>query len=300
MQSKVIIDTDIGDDIDDVFAIALAVLSKKMNIVGITTCFRNASKRAKIAKALLNTLDANIPVYAGESNPLKQPFLIADFDQFDYKNEFVMPYYFNDMENIEINKTNAVDFMLKTIEENPNEITIISIAPLTNLAKAYQKSPETFQKVKEIVFMGGQTETMFKEWNVRNDVEAAKIIYESDIPMKIVGLDVTSQTKLNHKQIEKIRQTNNNDFQKLFNRMLNAYLSFFSGKRLPVMHDPLTIGCLIDDFCKFKMCHVEVLETGDNRGSTIIDESAAGHTKQLAYQVNVKQFIDYMLTCIFE
>jgi inosine-uridine nucleoside N-ribohydrolase len=66
------------------------------------------------------------------------------------------------------------------------------------------------------------------------------------------------------------------------------------------MHDPLTIGCLIDDFCKFQTSHIKVIENGDNRGSTIIEKSALGHTKQLAYQVNAKQFIDYMLACIFE
>ena len=66
MLKKIILDTDIGDDIDDSFALIMAVLSKKVDLLGVTTCFRNTTKRAKIAKALLRSLGYDVEVYIGE------------------------------------------------------------------------------------------------------------------------------------------------------------------------------------------------------------------------------------------
>lgn len=294
MLPKVILDTDIGDDIDDSFALLLAVLSKKMDIIGVTTCFRNSVKRAKIAKALLMTINQQIEVYPGEDLPLNGNIMYADFDQFDLAGEAVMPYYFKEMESIEIGRISALDFMMESIEKYPNEITIISIGPLTNLAKLLQTAPKTYHKIREVVFMGGQPDTNFKEWNVRCDVEATNLVFHADVPLKIVGLNVTSKCNFDQDDIKRVFDLKDTMYAPLLKKMFEAYLKFFDYKRNPVMHDPLTIACQIDSFCTFKPTHMDVIVHGQERGRTIIDSNNKNNPIQVATDVNPKALINYL------
>lgn len=294
MLPKVIIDTDIGDDIDDSFALLLGVLSKKMDILGITTCFRNAKKRAKIARALLDSIDSNIEVYPGEDLPMSGPVLYADFDKFDVNNEVIMSYYFTEMSDLQINNKYAIDFMIETINKYPNEVSVISLGPLTNLAKLKEIDIKAFNKIKSITFMGGQTETDFKEWNVRCDIHAANQVFQGKVPIKCIGLNVTSKCKLTQASLNALMKTNQNSFGPLLKKMVKAYMDFFDGERLPIMHDPLTIACVIGDFCEYKRCKVDIAVCGDQAGQTIINPNSNNLEILVASKVHKKKFMDYL------
>jgi purine nucleosidase/pyrimidine-specific ribonucleoside hydrolase len=298
MLPKVIIDTDIGDDIDDSFALLMAVLSNKMDIIGITTCFRDSRKRARIVKSLLNSISSDIEVYAGEDLPMNKNIIYAEFDKFNNDGEAIMPYYFSEMENLSISSTNAIDFIIDSVKKYPNEITVISIGPLTNLAKVEEKSPETYKLIKSILFMGGQTESIFKEWNVRCDVEAAKKVFSTGVPLKVIGLNVTSQCKLSLEDVAQVMKLEDKDYGSLLKRMLKAYLDFFDGKRLPVMHDPLTIACYYSDFCEYETHRVDVIDKGTERGRTIINPNSSNLEIAVANNVNVKEFLKYMFNTL--
>lgn len=298
MLPKVIIDTDIGDDIDDSFALLLSILSEKMEILGITTCFRDTFKRAQIVKALLKTLNKNIDVYAGSTLPMNNQIVYADFDKFDINGNVIMPYYFEEMSTYKIPTKSAIDFIIETANLYPNEVTIISIGPLTNLAKVMQKDLKSFNKIKDILFMGGQPTTSFKEWNIRCDVEAACLVFSGKVPMKSVGLNVTSKCKLSKNAVDNVLNSKSNSYDHLLSKMAKAYLDFFKGNRLPVMHDPLTIACMLGDFCEFKKCKIDIELEGKNRGQSIVNPHSKNQTIEVAYAVDEERFLEYLSSTI--
>ena len=142
LPEKVIIDTDIGDDIDDAFAVALALRSPELKILGITTTFGNTEKRAKLLDRLLGEVGrSDIPVAAGVPTQPKTDFTQAKYAERGHFAKASHP--------------DAVTFLLDGIRKNPGEITLVAIGPLVNVGAAIDKDGETFRKLKRVVLMGG-------------------------------------------------------------------------------------------------------------------------------------------------
>ena len=150
---KVILDTDIGDDIDDAFALLLLLESHKFDVLGITTVFRNSIKRAKMAKQLIDSLGYDIKVYPGIDNPLKVSIddlispEIKQKEKVDENNKYLIPQWDESMEKCQIENKSAVDFIVESVNKYPNEITIIPIGPMTNIASAIKKDPSIANKI---------------------------------------------------------------------------------------------------------------------------------------------------------
>lgn len=191
---KVIIDTDIGDDIDDVFAVGLALNSPQVKILGITSAWGDTRLRARLLDRLLrDTGHTDIPVAVGIERhaPNEGVFSQAAWA----RSEPEKPH------------TDAVSFLLDQIRRNPGEITLLAIAPETNLAAALARDPETFRKLKRIVLMGGSVHLGYDdraplllnppdpEYNILMDIPAAQAVFSSGIPLYVMPLDST-QIKL--------------------------------------------------------------------------------------------------------
>lgn len=190
----VIIDTDIGDDIDDVFAVGLALNSPELKILGITSAWGDTKLRARLLDRLLReTGRTDIPVAVGvERHTGKE----AAFSQAAWARR-----------QPESPHPGAVDFLLEQIRRYPGEITLIAIAPETNLAAALARDPATFRKLKRIVIMGGSIRLGYDdqaplllhpadpEYNIAMDVPAAQAVFTSGIPLDVMPLDST-QLKL--------------------------------------------------------------------------------------------------------
>src|SRR5690242_13088637 len=171
-REKVIIDTDIGDDIDDAFALALALRSPELQILGITTTFGDTAERAKLVdRFLAATGEANIPVAVGIPTPPKTAFTQRAYAEGgDHSKSISHP--------------KAVDFILSKLRRYPGEITLIAIGPLGNVGAVIEKDPKTFLQLKRVVMMGGSIErgydespdspshTPDAEWNVVNSIPA--------------------------------------------------------------------------------------------------------------------------------
>lgn len=203
MKEKIFIDTDIGDDIDDAMALSLAFSSEEVEVVGITTVMRDTIKRGRMVKRLLEFFGKDIPVYAGRKRPLdgseKSEAVLIDVDAEKYT---------VDNEEFFNNGESAVDFIISNAENLGGELTVIGIGPLTNIAAAIEKSPEAMKKIKKIIVMGGAFFNGELEWNIMSDALAAKIVFESGIPVYAVGTDVTRKLKLNNKrQFEILKRT---------------------------------------------------------------------------------------------
>lgn len=182
MTIKVIIDTDIGGDIDDLLAIAMALESAEMDIVAITTVGVQSERRAKIARSLLATYgQPQIPVAAGASTPLA-----AQWAFHEAPNQ-----YGPEMAPLEpCSSLDGADLMIQAVNDAPGEITIVAIGAMTNVAQALQRDPDFHRKVKEVILMGGEYSSHYREFNIVGDPEAADILFRSGIPLTAVGLEV--------------------------------------------------------------------------------------------------------------
>ena len=249
---KVILDTDIGDDIDDSFALLLLLESHKFDCLGVTTVFRNSIKRAKMAKCLIASLAYDIKVYPGIDNPIKQDINhliskeIKDKEVVDEDGKYLFPQWDEKMKDYEIENTNAVDFIIESIHKYPNEVTLIPIGPMTNIALAIKKDPTIIPLIKEIRFMGAGLDFNFVEWNIFCDPEAASIVINSGVK-KIVGitLNTTSLTTLTDEEVNDLKNNKSNAIKLVYEAMMKWFSHYQFAN--PVMHDPLTVASLIDE-----------------------------------------------------
>jgi inosine-uridine nucleoside N-ribohydrolase len=183
--SKVIFDTDIGDDIDDAYALALLLQSPELEPLGITTAFGDTHLRARLASRFLKeTGHTSIPVFAGPPTHASNIF-----SQAAWARQFPDQAY-----------PDAIAFMVETIRKNPGEITLISVAPFTNVGALIAKDPETFRKLKRVVIMGGSVNRGYgdpehkhpdAEWNVQCDIPSAKALFNAGVPLYVMPLDST-------------------------------------------------------------------------------------------------------------
>lgn len=292
-RAKIIIDTDIGDDIDDAFAIAYAIKSG-LQIEGITTVFRNSKKRAQMAKALLRTYKReDIAICAGIDAPLVAPIMARENDRFTNDGEFIPCQYQGIMDLEEYDSRHAIDFIIEKVAEFPNEIILIPIGPLTNIAMAIRKAPKVMTNLKGITLMGGYFTKAQAEWNILCDPEAARIVFSSDIPIRAVGLDVTLQCPLDRSVLEELKAASVKSTELLF-QMMGQWFAHYQFD-CPVLHDPLTIGTIVSDqFVVFEEKPV-LVELGEARygiTSLLEDTLAWGSRKhEIAVSVDSKSYL---------
>ena len=186
---KYIIDTDIGDDIDDAFALDLA-LKLDLDLVCVTTVFRNVRERAAIAKKMLRLYGKKLPVYAGYGATLDgrdENFRICqwtpDLEWEEYAPDNSSP-------------EEAVDAILSAARVYKKEFWLLALGPLTNVASAILKDREAMRGIGGIVMMGGDFVNHYAEWNIRCDVAAADAVFSSGVNIVAFGHEITSQTRL--------------------------------------------------------------------------------------------------------
>ena len=301
---KIIIDTDIGDDIDDAFALQLALNTPELEILGVTTAFRNAYKRGKIVAALLAANKRrDIPVYAGEDEALSGGICKLTYETEPMKDadgSVNVPQYREEFSSYEV-KRGGVEFLLRAAAENPGEVTLVCLAPLTNVAAAYLKDGETFSKLKKIVMMGGQVNGDYAEWNFRCDAKAAKIVFESGIPIIMAGLDVTEKALIMPEDFERIRALGN-PVSDIVAKWLEFFYIFHKsiGYEGAPMHDPCAVMALIHpEVFTMKPMHVEIETQGEYcRGCTVGDQlglSGKAPNAQVILDVDRKAFADRLV-----
>lgn len=254
---KIIIDTDIGDDIDDAFAIALALRSPELQILGISTTFGDTEARAKILDRLLGEAGrSDIPVLAGIPTHTTNPMTQRRYGQGGHF--------------ARASHSNAVDFILEQIRRQPGQITLVAIGPLVNVGALIEKDPQTFLKLKRVVMMGGSIERGYgdpwtsrppppsAEWNIINDIPAAQKLFLSGVPLFVMPLDST-QLKLDEvKRAFLFRQAT-----PLTDALTLLYHEW--GQQTPTLFDPMTIAFILNpQICPAQPMHIRV----DGKGFT--------------------------------
>lgn len=236
-KQKIILDTDIGDDIDDAFALAYILKSGGFNLLGITTVFRDTDKRARIAKMLLSRAGvSDVPVIAGHCDGLK--ISNEKLPVIQFTDDFLDTRYEAD------EKGTQAEFYKKMCEAYPGEVILCGIGPYTNIADFILKYPESAKKLKKIVVMGGTFFEHHREWNAICDVDATKVLFESGLPLECVGFDVTQRVQLCYRQHKFILDYQGDD-------AVCSYLSELTklwtsnSWRSPLLHDPLVFEYLL-------------------------------------------------------
>jgi inosine-uridine nucleoside N-ribohydrolase len=260
---KVIIDTDIGDDIDDAFALALALRSPELQIIGVTTTFGDTETRAKLVDRFLAEVGRpDIPVAAGTPTPVKGTFTQRRYAEGGHDAKRSHP--------------DAVAFVLEQIRSYPGQVTLIAIGPLMNVGAAIDKDAATFRKLKRVVIMGGSVKRGYgdlgytfprgpqPEWNILNDIPSAQKLFAAGVPLMVMPLDST-QLKL-----DEVKRA----FLFSHGTPLTDVLTLLYhqwGQETPTLFDPMTIAYIVNPvLCPVQPMHIRV----DDRGFTRPDTSA--------------------------
>ena len=262
-REKIILDCDPGHD--DAVAMMIAAISPKIDLLGITVVAGNQKleKTVKNALKVCNHLNLNIPVYSGMSRPMIREQVIAD----DIHGETGLDGPVFEEVKIEIEKKHAVNFIIDTLMNSEEKITLVPTGPLTNIAMAMRFEPRIIEKIKRIILMGGAYQlgniTPAAEFNILADPDAAHVVFTSGIDLTMMGLDLTRQAQATSEVIDKIKSLNNKASE-LFVDLMEFFASTQKevfGWPAPPVHDPTTIAYIIDPSCievKPMFCEVEI------------------------------------------
>lgn len=266
----IILDTDPG--IDDAAAIAAALLDDEIDVKLITTVSGNVSvdKTTLNALKLVEFIGRDVPVARGAEKPLLRKLVqaIAVHGESGLTGyEFKTPVK-------KIESIHAVEAMKNTIIESEEPITIVAIAPLTNIALLFSLYPECRKKIKSIVLMGGSASrgniTPAAEFNFYVDPESAKIVFESGVEIVMCGLDVTTKALLTESDVTELSKIN-----RVSNMLCSLFLSYHGGnlKDGLMMHDLCAVAYIVKpELFQTIDAHVDIETSGAyTAGSAVVD-----------------------------
>ncbi len=274
----ILLDTDIGSDIDDAFALALVLRSPELDLLGVTTVSGDTQARARLAaKMLCEAGRASVPVAGGE------PGKPLPIEQTRWAEGFTGP---------PLRQENAVELLKAEIERRPGEITLVAIGPLTNLAALLKRYPGVSQKTRRIVLMGGsiahgygQDPNATAEFNIASDPPAAQVVFSSGIPILMVPLDVTAMLQLDsagrHRLFTHLSPLT--DALTLLYHLWN--------QETPTLFDPMAAALLIDPtLCETQPLAIEV----DSKGFTRAQKNKPPNAT-VALHTDPARFFDFYL-----
>lgn len=277
---RIILDVDLG--IDDAFALLLAHYSPAIDLVGITTCFGNAtiSKGTRNCLYMKEQFGIEAAVYRGAAEPLlhaigEPPTFVHGEDGLGDVEEQIDP-------TIREADLSAPDFMVQTIMENPGEITVVSVGPVTNLMLARILEPRIVSNVKEVVVMGGAVGfegergniTTVAEANAWNDPHAMDSMFKFNWPVVMVGLDVTytADASMDQAYLDRLAESAGKPgtFLERINRYYMKFYEQSRGVSATFQHDSIAVAYAISPaLFEIKRGKVKVLTDGAARGQTI-------------------------------
>lgn len=286
-REKIIIDTDIGTDIDDAFAVALALQSPEFQILGISSAWGDTHVRARLLTRFLNeTGHSGIPIVMGIAK--ERPGKPEVLSQAAYAARVPADQSYPD----------AVDFLLEQIRAHPGEITLIAIGPETNLGAAMDRDAATFRKLKRIVLMGGSiyrgyapfnygpTHGPDPEWNILCDTQAAQKVFTSGVPLYVMPLDST-QIKLQELERAEIFRTGT----PLTDALLTLYEQWSHGAtQTPTLFDAVAVAYAIHpELCPAQPMRLRV----DDQAYTRVESGSPN--AQVCLRSSSDQFLEFFM-----
>lgn len=300
-KEKIILDTDIGDDIDDAFALLYLLMSHAYEPLGITTVFRNSEQRAHMAASIIAALGEKTKVYAGCDHPL-----ISDPDKLNTpeiaakekrtpEGKYVLPQWDEKMAAYPYEQENAVSFIVRMVHRYPHQVILCGIGPLTNFALALRLDPTIAPLIKEFRLMSGGLNLSFSEWNVYCDPEASAIVYSSGAKITTIGIDTTCKLVLSDADVAELKASQAPSIQIIYGMMMKWFEHYKFAH--PVMHDPLALASIVvPHYLRWKAAGVSI-NLVSPRGH--MDNLPAGETNiTISYDVEASAFLQHFKSVI--
>ncbi|MDI6806845.1 MAG: nucleoside hydrolase [Candidatus Aenigmarchaeota archaeon] len=303
---RVILSTDIGSDVDDALALWYCIKHPQIKLEAVVTVYGKVNLRAKIAQRMLDLAGYDAKVAPG--------FSYTRTKGKEIWHTGVEGYGILSKEEIEKSEKDATDIavgvgiLYKEILENPKEIDLISIGPLTNIAAHVHT--KVIENIKHLYLMGGAIKYPHElnennlyehhplpepEHNIRCDPDAARDVFDSSLPITLVPLDITRKVLLDEADINLMR-ARNTELSNAVVSMLDYWLDYRSQQERKkitstALNDPLAVGVMLNpDIVKMKKAKIKV----DTEGRTLV-ESKEGNVN-VCYDVNVQAFKEDFLS----
>jgi purine nucleosidase len=281
----VLLDTDIGDDIDDAFALSLLLKSPEVKLLGITTAYGDTELRARLLDRYLTAVDrTDIPVAAGVPSKAANVFTQAAYAhrQPDHKH------------------ADGITFLLSQIRLHPGQITLVAIGPLTNVHAAIDRDPAAFRKLKRVVLMGGSVHRGYGpsgtppqvEWNTGRDPAGMRAVLASGVPVFVLPLDST-QISLPQPDQDRLFSYGSpvTDQLTLLYHQWRA-LNDWRGTS-PTLYDPVAAAYAFKpELCPMQPMHLNV----DDKGMTVPADGTPN--AQVCLKSDEKGFLDLLVSRI--
>jgi purine nucleosidase len=292
---KILIVCDTG--IDDALALAYAAARKEKKLVGIIAGFgvARATHTFRNSLHLVNLLGIDVPVVMGSTVPISRPG--RDYD--------TLPGIFHGQDgmgnllgpsvtpcNTDHTEDSGAAFIVKMAEQYGKELAIVTTGPLTDLARGLTAESQLPEKIGAVISMAGALATPgnvneFAEANVKADPEAAKIVLESDLPLILIGLDVTRKTLFRKTDLKRWQQINTEAARFLSAAMgfyLKAYARRYTYLEGCALHDPLAIGAAFNpEWLTLVPMHLTAVTGGVSDGRTCENLSSCGDAKYTGF-----------------
>ncbi len=290
----IIIDTDAGEDVDDVLAIALAARWAEVYLRAVTTVGWRADAKARLVRKLLVVAGrSDIPVAAGSPRPMTPGPLWHGIQ--DAQCDLVTP---DEFERFAPADEGALDLLTRLIEAQPGKITVVCIGHLTNIAALLTSRPEIAPKIKRLAIMGGETAIVRRENNIAKDVIAADLVFRSGVPIFLGTWSVTRQFVIDPAGCGRIRD-HGGDLTDFLHQCIDRWWPHKGGKIGPVMYDAAPIVWTArPDLFTTSPRKIRVETTGElTRGMTLIQngEPNALVTEAMDAAAIEKLFYDVVL-----
>lgn len=304
---KVLLDFDIGTEIDDAIALAYLLANPECELVGITTSCGESIKRAEMASVLCRAAGKKVPIHAGCERPLLIPQMETTAPQ-----AAILPHYEHDTG---FAPNTAIPFMQKVIRENPGEVTLLAVAPMTNLGLLFAMDPELPELLDGLYLLCGSpthqrhdvvTESLsamerddfirvlasqgILENNSIVDPHATSVVYRARCRNFVnIGNNVSSRVVMTPEEAERRFR------HPIMQVVMSIAREWFKDEPRVSFHDPLAAVCIFnDDVCSYKRGYMDcVLDSRLLGGMTIFREDPAG-PHQVAWDVDGDKFFEHL------
>jgi purine nucleosidase len=291
--AKVLLDTDIGTDVDDAVCLAYLLSHPDCELLGITTVTGEAEKRASLASVLCRAAGRDIPIYPGADHPLQ-----GEQRQRIAQQAAALPRW---PHRTDFSKGQAVEFLADTIRSHPQEVTLLTVGPLTNAGLLFSTYPDVANLLGGLVMMGGNFDETGPEgprieWNIAGDSLASEITYKAPVRLhRSLGLNVTQQVTMAADDVrEKFTAP-------LLHPVLEMAEIWFAGfYPFITYHDPLAAATIFEpDLCTYQHGTVR-LDNTDRPGKTLWQPGGPDSPHQVAMTVNVDQYFQHFFSVLGE
>lgn len=304
MPQKIILDTDIGDDIDDALALGLICASPELELLGVTTVFGNVAARARQARTILHVAGerfARIPVAAGCGAAMASRDTVG-----------ARAYLGNELPNQDstclpeerlapLDRRHAVNFLIETIMAGAGDIIPVTIGPLTNLAAAIVLENRILAKIPRVVMMAAEFKRPMAEYNIRCDPEAAHLVLASGLPIDLITWDIGDTVKFDRSHVQRLATAPG----PLASRLAAAVAAWqkaclhWNPDPLPSLYDPMAVAALIrPELMTWKPGNVSVELRGESTyGYTTLAPAGAGKEPRhrVAWTADRQASLDFYL-----